>query len=64
MDNLEIYYSLHFCLPLFIFIQKQDYFTFIYAEDIITIIPGLRDENRERSYDLTYYPIEPDKPPI
>jgi len=49
---------------LFIFIQKQDYFNFIYAEDIITIIPGLRDENRERSYDLTYYPIKPDKPPI
>lgn len=49
-----------FSLSLFIFIQ-QEYFIIIYAEEIITTIPGSSNENRERFYDIIYYPIKPGK---
>jgi len=28
------------------------------AEEIITIVPGSSDQNRERFFDITYYPVE------
>lgn len=61
MDNLKKFTIIFiFSLFLFIFIE-QEYFTILYAEEIITIIPGSSDEKRERFYDITYYPIKPGK---
>src|SRR5918994_130621 len=61
MDNLKKFTIIFiFSLFLFIFIE-QEYFTILYAEEIITIIPGSSDEKRERLYDITYYPIKPGK---
>ena len=47
-----------FLIMLFLF---SYYSHFVYAEEIITIVPGASDSSRYRFFDITEYPISPGK---
>ncbi|MGZ5491162.1 MAG: cupredoxin domain-containing protein [Nitrososphaeraceae archaeon] len=44
-----------------IFFLFSCYSHFVHAEDIITIVPGASDSSRYRFFDITEYPISPEK---
>ena len=53
-----MYYSFSSQLCFFLF---SCYSHFPHAEEIITIVPGASDSSRYRFFDITEYPISPEK---